>query len=77
MSEKVGRQFSEDRRRLESMRNEHLKLYEGQFVAMYHGRFFHAPDHDALFKLLAAEDVGLGHAVIRFLTSQPRVGWHA
>ncbi len=70
------RRFSRDSRQLASMREELLKEYDGQWTAMYEGRFFHAPDVDAILAVLREEGIDPAVAVVKFLTSRPALHFH-
>jgi len=70
------RRFSRDSRLLASMREDLLKEYDGQWTAMYEGRFFHASDHDAILAVLRENGVDPAGAVVKFLTSQPPFHFH-
>jgi hypothetical protein len=63
-------QFRADFRLLMSRWDELLGMYEGQFVAMYKGRLFHAAEPDELFKCLEDSGIDAGLAVRKYVTEQ-------
>lgn len=67
------RRFGKDSRLLASMRDELLPKYDGQWTAIYEGRFFHATEHTDLIRVLTEAGVDPGRAVRKFLTSGDRI----
>ncbi|HLB24514.1 MAG TPA: hypothetical protein VJP07_10500 [Dehalococcoidia bacterium] len=63
------RRFSRDSRLLASMREDLLKEHDGQWTAMYEGRFFHAHGHEELVRALVDAGIDPGLAVRKFLSS--------
>jgi hypothetical protein len=65
-------QYRTDFRLLASRHDELVARFNRQFVAMYHGRFFHAGNPDDLFERLRDAGVDPGVAVCKYLSDE---GW--